>query len=359
MIQVGIVGCGKIADAHVEEIQKLGNAHLVGVCDLEPIMAEQLATRYGVPKWYCNFDQMLAEQNLDVVHITTPPGSHLSLVRKAVAAGSHVFVEKPAATDAEHVHALIETVEQAGRKLAVNYWYNFDPPGWRLREIVENGLLGDPVHVESYLGYNLDGVFGQALLSDPEHWVHKLPGKLFQNNLDHVLNKIIPFLPDVPPEVTTVSFRRRDARKDDSTDDMHDELRAIIRAGTVTAYATFSSHARPAAHLLRVYGTKKTVQVDYNLRMVTFLEELTPPSALGRLIPPFRQVRQDLRQALANVGLFRHAQFHYFDGMNRLISMFYQSIENDSPVPIPYSTILRVADMMDRVIAGAYPAVLV
>src|SRR5579885_3470418 len=97
VLRVVIVGCGKIADGHAEEIKKVSIANLVGVCDLEPIMAEQLAVRYGISNWYEDFDRMLSEQQPDVVHITTPPQSHLLLTRKAVAAGSHVYVEKPIA----------------------------------------------------------------------------------------------------------------------------------------------------------------------------------------------------------------------------------------------------------------------
>ena len=62
-LRVVIVGCGKIADAHVEEVRKAGyGAEVVGVCDREILMAEQLATRYGVPGHY----------DLSLIHISEP-----------------------------------------------------------------------------------------------------------------------------------------------------------------------------------------------------------------------------------------------------------------------------------------------
>src|SRR3954447_16530795 len=163
-LRIGVVGCGKIADGHVEEIQKLPSAEVVGVCDLEPIMAEQLAVRYGIPRHYSDIDAMLAAERLDVLHIATPPQSHLLLTQKAVAAGCHVYVEKPLAMTGTDARLLIETVERSGRKLTINYWPNFDPPGIALRDAVASGALGDIIHVESYLGYNLAGAFGEALL---------------------------------------------------------------------------------------------------------------------------------------------------------------------------------------------------
>src|SRR6266700_1758736 len=127
-LKIAIVGCGKIADAHVEEIRKIPSVQLGSVCDLEPIMAEQLATRYAVPRWYCDIAQMLETEKPEVLHITTPPQSHLSLTRQAVAAGCHVFIEKPVAPRLCDAEAIVAAAAAAKRKLAVNYWPNFEMP---------------------------------------------------------------------------------------------------------------------------------------------------------------------------------------------------------------------------------------
>src|SRR4051812_49139913 len=73
MLRIGIVGCGKIADAHLEQIRALGRGEVVAVCDSEPLMAEQLAVRMNVPARYTDFAAMLAGERLDVVHVATPP----------------------------------------------------------------------------------------------------------------------------------------------------------------------------------------------------------------------------------------------------------------------------------------------
>jgi hypothetical protein len=83
----------------------------------------------------------------------------------------------------------------------------------------------------------------------------------------------------------------------------------------------------------------------------------TFPSALGRLLPPFLAAKDYLGQGLRNVNSFSHARFHYFDGMRRLLSEFYLSIERDSPPPIAYNEILRVSAMMERIFAQVYPEV--
>ena len=352
-LKIAIAGCGKIADAHVEEIRKIPTVELVAVCDLEPIMAEQIAVRYGVPRWYSDVAAMLDAEKPDVLHITTPPQSHLALTRQAVAAGCHIFLEKPVALRHSAAQAIVAEVVAAGKKLAVNYWPNFEAPALELRRLYAAGVLGDAVHVESFYGYNLAGEYGTAIKRDPDHWVHRMPGKLFQNVLDHVLNKITPFLLDKHPAIQSIAYCREAAAGNGSP--LLDELRVTIHGAQTSAYATFSSHARPVGHTLRVYGTRNTAHVDYAARTLVLERNQSFPSALGRLFPPFLVAKDYLRQGLKNTNRFRRARFHFFDGMRQLLTEFYLSIEQDSAPPITYEEILRVSAMMETIFEQVYP----
>lgn len=356
-LKVAIVGCGKIADAHAEEIGKIPSAHLCAVCDMEPIMAEQLAVRFNVPHWYSDVATMLEQEKPDVLHITTPPQSHLALTKQAVAAGCHVFLEKPVALHHRDAVAIVDVVVAAGRKLAVNYWPRFEAPALQLRDLYQAGELGSIVHLESYIGYDLTGEFGMAFKRDPSHWVLRLPGKLFQNVLDHVLNKITPFIDDDEPFIHAIAYRGEEPSAEPRPGELLDELRVLIRGSKTSAYATFCAHARPIGQTLRVYGTKNTAHIDYAARTVVLEQKQTFPSALGRLVPPFRVAKSYLRQGLQNVNSFRHSRFHFFDGMRRLLTEFYSSIEQDTPPPIPYSDILHVSSMMERIFDQVYPEV--
>lgn len=356
-LKVVIVGCGKIADAHVEEIRKVPSAELCAVCDLEPIMAEQLAVRYSIPRWYSDVTRLLAEEKPDVVHITTPPQSHLALTKMAVAAGAHVFLEKPVALYHRDAEAIIAAVVESGKKLTVNYWPRFDSAALDLMYLYRTGVLGDAVHIESSYGYDLAGEFGTAIRRDPNHWVRQMPGKLFQNVFDHVINRITPFLPDEQPEIHAVAYCGDRAADLSNPDTILDELRVIIRGAHTSAYATFSANARPNAQTLRLYGTKNTAVVDFGARTVVLERKQSFPSALGRLFPSFQVARDYLRQGFKNVSSFRRARFHFFDGMRRLLTDFYAAIENDTPPPLDYAEILRVSSIMERIFQQVYPEV--
>jgi hypothetical protein len=106
---------------------------------------------------------------------------------------------------------------------------------------------------------------------------------------------------------------------------------------------------------MRVYGTKNTAHVDFTFRTMLVEGKQTVPSAFGRWLPPFRSTWHSLRQATHNVRDFHGSRFHYFAGLNRLLSLFYESVLSDTPVPIPYAEILRVSEIMDEIYAQVYP----
>jgi predicted dehydrogenase len=365
-LKVAIVGCGKIADGHVEEIQKMPDAaRVIAVADLELLMAEQISVRYGIPAFYDDLDRLLAVEQPDVVHITTPPQSHLPLAIKAIDAGAHVYVEKPLALNYSDAKRLVDHARRAQRKLTIGYSYYFDPPVLALRRLVAEGALGEIVHIEAALGYNLAGPFGKAVLGDGSHWVHRLPGKLFQNNLDHILNKLPEFLPDHRSDeafeadplgggrVLVSAWARRPQRFGDARDHMLDELRVTLHSGDVSAYATFSSHARPVGHYARFYGTKNTAHIDHGMRTLTFESHSALPGAFGRLTPAFDQGAQFLREGARNLLRFAGNDFHFFTGMNTLFARFYASIAENRPPPIAYRDMLRISAWMDEIFRQA------
>jgi predicted dehydrogenase len=344
ILKIALVGCGKIADAHVEEIQKQKSVRLVAVCDSELLMAEQLATRYGIPKYHDDFAELLSTEAPDVVHIATPPQSHLALATQAMKADCHVFVEKPLTLDYDSSKTLLDTAVRTGKKVTVGFIAQFDPPAERMRALLHAGALGEPVHVESFYGYNLLGPYGSAFMSNPNHWVHQLPGKLFHNVIDHCVNKLCDFIADENPELRVVAYSRNP-----SPESFSDELRVLVQGQRVSAYCTISAGTRPTGHFLRVYGTKRTLHVDYVTRTVTFDPAPSLPSAIGRLLPAFGQARQYRREAWRNVRRFMKSEYHFFAGLNRLIALFYESIRTNGDPPISYRDILWVSRITDRI----------
>jgi predicted dehydrogenase len=348
VLRVVLIGCGKAAENHIRAIQRLSAVSVVAVCDVEPLMAEQLAVRYGVRKHYSDVDAMLEAERPDVVHIATPPQSHLPLAMTALDAGCHVFVEKPLTLCHADSQRLIAHAVSCNRKLTVGYGYYFDPIARTMRNLIAEGLLGDTVHVESFLGYALSGPFGSSIFGHSGHWVHQLPGKLIHNVIDHLLNKLAEFV----SEKATVHARAWQRAADrHPTCSMPDELRMMLFDGDMSAFATFSSHARPVAHFLNVYGTKKTAHLDFETGTIVLSSTAALPSAIGRLGRTFGEGFQQLRQGATNALRLARSEYSVLAGFNFLIDAFYGSVRQDAPVPIPYRDMLKVAAMTEAVFA--------
>jgi UDP-N-acetyl-2-amino-2-deoxyglucuronate dehydrogenase len=135
-----IIGCGRIAQRHAEQMIKHGN--LVAVCDTIPAKADELALLYNAKAYYSIEELLEAETGLDLVTICTPNGLHASHSIKALEAGNHVLCEKPLCIAVEDGKLMIATAEKAGKKLFVVKQNRYNPPVAFLKELIVNGKLG-------------------------------------------------------------------------------------------------------------------------------------------------------------------------------------------------------------------------
>ena len=200
-LKVALIGYGQIADAHLGELRKIAGVELVATCDVHRDLAEQAAARFGVPAAFDSVSDMLARAHPDAVHITTPPATHKELALTTLAAGAHTYVEKPFAVDAAEASEMLNAAEACGRKICVGHDQLFDPIWLDCKRRFATGEFGNIVHIDSVLGYDLSGPFGALLAEDPGHWVHRLPGGLFQNTISHAVYRITDFMSDERPRV--------------------------------------------------------------------------------------------------------------------------------------------------------------
>ena len=333
MLKVAIVGCGKIADAHALQLQRIEGCEIVGVCDREPLMARQLYERFPVKKYFSELTQLLNETRPDVVHVTTPPESHFNIAKVCLEEGCHVYVEKPFTIYEDEARKLIALANERGLKVTAGHDSQFSHVARRMRSLVQSGFLGDgPVHMDSYFCYKIGrSGYAGALLGDPNHWVRRLPGKLLQNIISHGIARIAEFLNSDSPEVIAHGFVSPFLKRMGESE-VIDELRVIIseEAGT-TAYFTFSSQMRPDLHEFRIYGTKNGLVVDQDTETLIKLRGEGYKSYLQMFVPPVVMARQHFGNLTTNLGTFLARDFHMDSGKKYLIDAFYRSILGRRP----------------------------
>lgn len=353
MLKVAIVGCGKIADDHCFQIQRIKGCEIVAVCDREPLMAEQLSHRFAVKQHFGDLSKMLSKTNPDVVHVCTPPESHFAIAKKCLEARCHVYVEKPFALCLDDARTMIASATENGLKITAGHDDQFRHVARRMRALVQTGYLGGgPVHMESYYCYELAGSgYAKALLADKNHWIRRLPGKLLHNIISHGIARIAEFLTGNSPQVIACGFTSP-ALKSRGESEIIDELRVIIRdEERATAYFTFSSQMRPALHQFRIYGEKNGLILDQDQETLIKLRGNRYVSYAEKFIPPLSFAGQYLGNLRTNLRSFLARDFHMKSGMKYLIESFYKSIVEGTPEPIPYREILLTAQIMDTVFA--------
>src|SRR2546422_10754987 len=351
MLKVAIVGCGKIADSHASQIQRIKGCEIVGVCDQEPLMARQLSERFPVKQYFTGLTDLLSDARPDVVHITTPPESHFDLARLCLQAGCHVYVEKPVTLCEEDAQRLVALANEKGLKLTVGHDDQFSHVARRMRTLVQDGYLGGvPVHMESYYCYDFgEPGYARALLGNKQHWVRRLPGRLLHNIISHGIARIAEFLTSDSPQVIAYGFVSPLLKRMGESE-IVDELRVIIcEQERTTAYFTFSTQMRPSIHQFRVYGPKNGLLLDQDQETLIKLRGGRFKSYVEKFIPPVIFAEQHLGNFITNVRTFLARDFHMQSGMKYLIESFYRSIIQGTPVPIPYREILLTARIMDAI----------
>lgn len=353
-IPVAIVGCGQIADAHVQQARRAG-ARVVAVCDASPHLAEQAAARHGVPAWFTDLDALLEAARPAVVHVTTPPATHLPLARRALEAGAHVYVEKPLTVDGAEAAALAAAAAATGRLVCAGHNLLLDPVFQRLRAAVDAGLLGELVHVDAMMGYDLSGPFGAVLLGDPGHWLHALPGGLAHNNLPHPVSLVLALL-GPPTEVRASGMRLRPERFGDARDRFHDEVRIALAFPRATASIQLSCRVRPVQLTLAVHGTRRSALVSLDARTLRLAEGSALPGPFQKVDWARRDAVAAGRELLGRASDLLAARLHYFEGLRALLAGFYAAARGAGALPVPLDEARAVVEVMDRVFEGCQAA---
>ncbi len=150
-INIGVVGTGFIGPAHIEALRRLPNTNVLALCEVTPELARQKADQLGIER-ACTFDELLAMDDIQSVHICTPNFLHYSQSKAALLAGKHVICEKPLAKDLHEAEELVALAAQTGLVNAVHFNLRYYPLVRQMRVARQKGDLGEVYSViGSYL----------------------------------------------------------------------------------------------------------------------------------------------------------------------------------------------------------------
>ncbi|MBD2865277.1 Gfo/Idh/MocA family protein [Paenibacillus oceani] len=140
-MKVAIVGCGGLGNVHASSYAKVPGVTVVGVCDIQPDLMENMAKRTGATA-YTSFDEMLEKSGCEVVSVTLPSYLHKEYSIRAANAGKHVICEKPIALNLEDAAEMISVCEKNGVRLFIGHVVRFFPEYVQMRNKINDGSLG-------------------------------------------------------------------------------------------------------------------------------------------------------------------------------------------------------------------------
>ena len=149
----GLVGCGVIGPWHATASENVAESYLAAVCDCVEDKASKLADERGVAKVYTDYDEMLKDDEIDIVHICTPSGMHSDMAVAAAQAGKHILCEKPMDITLEKADAMIAAVDKAGVKMGIIFQRRTYKATQIARQAVQSGRLGKMVLGDCYQKY--------------------------------------------------------------------------------------------------------------------------------------------------------------------------------------------------------------
>jgi predicted dehydrogenase len=145
-MSTALVGSGFIGPVHLEALRRLGRS-VAGVLGSSAAKSQQAARVFAIPRGYASFDELLADPNVDAVHIASPNRQHFAQCRPALAAGKHVICEKPLAMNSRESGELVALARQTPVVAAVCYNVRFYPLCLEVKERIAAGELGTIHHV--------------------------------------------------------------------------------------------------------------------------------------------------------------------------------------------------------------------
>jgi predicted dehydrogenase len=154
-VRIGFLTTARINDAILDGARRGDVAEVVAVGSRDLARAEEYARERGIGRAHGSYEAVLADPDVDAVYVALPNALHVEWATRALEAGKHVLVEKPFSTRPEEVEATFDLAERTGLVLMEAFMYRHQPQAKRLKELVDEGAIGELRLVRAQFSFNL------------------------------------------------------------------------------------------------------------------------------------------------------------------------------------------------------------
>lgn len=253
-LRFAIIGCGRIAQRHAEQIINQGS--LIAVCDIIPDRADDLASKFKTKAFYSIEDLLKNEKHqIDVISVCTPNGLHAKHSIMSLEAGIHVLCEKPMAINVHDCGEMIKSAEKNNKRLFIVKQNRFNPPVVAVKKAIDDGVLGKIYSIQLSCFWN----------RNPDYYLNSwkgtksLDGGTLFTQFSHFIDLLYWMIGDVKTAKAFVgNFGHKGIIEFEDTG----VIAVEFFSGTIgTINYTVNSHGKNMEGSLTIFGEKGTVKI--------------------------------------------------------------------------------------------------
>jgi predicted dehydrogenase/nucleoside-diphosphate-sugar epimerase len=338
--RAGMVGAGNICQYHVAAVQALPNVELVGIHDLDSERAEKAAADWGTRAFPSL--EALVEAGADVIHVNTPPSSHVAVATEALERGCHVLVEKPLAETPEEARRIGKLADSKGLVASVDHALLYDPQVLRVLEQVRGGAIGRVVGVDIFRSSEYPPYEGGPLL--PHLRGAGYPWRDLGVHCLYLIQELLGPIADVDAEWKSLGGDPNLA---------YDEWRALVRCERGLGQFQLSWNTKPMQSQMVIHGSTGVLRVDL-FAMFLGRRAATPlPKAVERVVNAYAESFRTLVDVPRGAWKFVRGEVQAFQGLRDLVADFYRRLAAGEPPPVSIEDAAVIVEWTEKVARAA------
>ena len=245
MTNIGIIGCGSIYQNHANAIQHIEGLTLYALCDIDPVVLQTAVAKYDC-KPYENYLDLIADPEIDAVHICTPHYLHNEMAIAAMLAGKDVLTEKPICIHPIDAKRMQDTAKETGRRLGVCFQNRYNETSQLAKKMLTSGALGTILGAKAMFTWQRDeSYYNQADWRGT--WEQEGGGVLINQSI-HTLDLLQWLLGDMKSISANVATRK-----------LYDTIEV---EDTADAYIVFENGAECIFFASNCYPTTTPIEIE-------------------------------------------------------------------------------------------------
>lgn len=338
-LRAALVGCGRISAYHLAALKNIPAVEVVAVCDLDERTARECATRHAIRGCYTDLESMMRETRPDVVHLLTPPQTHLALARIVTQYSAHLYIEKPLASSESDAQLILDLARGAGVQVCPGHSRLFDPVFVEACRRVRTGEIGRVISVRAEQGFTYES----AARSNNIPWSYSYDWGTFENLICHPLYLACHFLPT--PGTPRVVGHNPGLMREAGVE----EIRVLLPSQGGIGEVSLSLASAPEVNRVELVGTKGRIVADWQTMTVLTNRKSDLPSAVSRFTGNFATALSLTRAGLGTILGIVSGKVKRYQGLRTIIELFYQSLQDGTPLPVSAEDGLLNVRLMDQI----------